>query len=81
MRILFIANGKAFTDEEIAHLNRKQIGGIERVAHNSFLFDVSEASGLLADLQYYCQNMSIPYQLFYLTEELVRYSSLKGNIG
>ncbi|MDA3509283.1 hypothetical protein [Acinetobacter junii] len=76
MKILYIANGRAFSDEEIAYLNSKKIGGIERVAHNSFLFDASEASGLLADLQNYCKTMSIPYQLFYLTEEPIRYSSL-----
>ena len=75
MKILFIASGRVFTDEEMEHLNKKQVKGYERVSHNSFLFNVSDASGLLADLQYFCHNLSISYELFYLPDELTRFSS------
>lgn len=69
MKVLFVVNGKIFTDKEIDHLNIKQLNGFKRVSGSSFIFDVSESASLLADLQNYCHGQYIGYNLFYFDKE------------
>lgn len=74
MKVLFVANGKIFTDEEMTHLNKKQLGGFKRVSGSSFIFDVSGSASLLADLQNYCHGQYIGYNLFYFDKEPVMFA-------
>ena len=54
MKVLFVANGKIFTDEEMNYLNKKQLNGVKRMASSSFMFDVSESASVSAALMYPC---------------------------
>lgn len=75
MKVLFVANGKIFTDEEMNYLNKKQLNGVKRMASSSFMFDVSESASVLADLQNYCHGQYISYNLYYFNEEPIMFSS------
>ena len=75
MKVLFVANAKIFTDEEMTHLNRKQMSGFKRISGSSFIFDVSQYDCFLADLQNYCHGQYIGYNLFYFDKEPVMFSS------
>lgn len=75
MKALIIVNGQILTDEELAHLNTKNVGGFERISHNAFLFKLSESSQLLADLQHALKSLSRSYKIFYFAEDPVLFSS------
>lgn len=75
MKVLFVANAKIFTDKEMTHLNRKQLSGFKRISGSSFIFDVSQSASFLANLQNYCHDQYISYNLFYFDKEPVMFSS------
>ena len=75
MKVLFISSGRNFSDEDMQHLNQKELDGFERVSSNAFMFDASKSASLLADLQSYCHSLRIKYNLFYFDEDPVRFTS------
>ncbi|WP_263576996.1 hypothetical protein [Acinetobacter pseudolwoffii] len=75
MKVLFICSGRNFSDEEIQHLNQKELDGFERVSSNAFMFDASKSASLLADLQSYCHGLRIKYNLFYFEQEPIVFTS------
>lgn len=75
MKVLFVANGKIFTDVEMDYVNKKKLTGVKRITGSSFMFDVSESASVLADLQNYCHGQYISYNLYYFNEEPVMFSS------
>lgn len=75
MKVLFIANGRFFTDDEMNHLDRKNVKGFERVSASAFIFDVTKSAALLADLQNFCHGTGVTYKLFYFDKEPVIFTS------
>lgn len=75
MKVLFVANGKIFTDVEINRINEKQLSGVKRITGSSFMFNVAESASVLADLQHFCHSQQISYNLYYFSEDPVMYTS------
>lgn len=77
MKALLIINGLNISDEEIKSFNRREISGFERISLNSFIFNLSESSNLLADIQNYLQSRGNKYSILYFEKDPTIFTYLK----
>lgn len=70
MKALIIIDGQNVSDEEIKYLSGDSFDSIQRIAPNSFLFDLDKSAHILAKLQGYVDKITNTYHIFYFKDEV-----------
>lgn len=70
MKALIVINGQNISDEEMKYLSEDSFELIQRIAPNSFLFDLDKSAHVLAKLQGYVDKITNTYHIFYFKEEV-----------
>lgn len=70
MKALIVINGQNISDEEMKYLSEDSFELIQRIAPNSFFFDLDKSAHVLAKLQGYVDKITNTYHIFYFKDEV-----------
>ena len=71
MKALIVINGENISDEKMSYLaDEAALASIQRVAPNSFLFDLTKSAHALAALQGYVNKITNTYHIFYFKDDV-----------
>ena len=73
MKALIVIDGQNISDEEIKYFSSSSednLNSIQRIASNSFLFDLTKSAHTLSKLQGYIDKITNSYHIFYLKDEV-----------
>lgn len=70
MKALIVISGQNISDEEMKHFSKDCSNSIQKIAPNSFLFDLNKSAHVLAAVQEYVGRITNRYHIFYLKDDV-----------
>jgi len=70
MKALIVISGQNISDDEMKHLSKDCSESIQKIAPNSYLFDLKKSAHALAAVQEHVGRITNTYHIFYLNDDV-----------
>ena len=70
MKALIIIDGQKISDEEMRYIAKESLELIQKIAPNSYLFDLKQTAHVLAALQEHVSRITNSYHIFYFKDDV-----------
>lgn len=70
MKALIVIDGQKLSDEEMSYIAKESLDLIQKIAPNSYLFDLNQTAHVLARLQEHVGRITNSYHIFYFKDEV-----------
>lgn len=70
MKALIVISGQSISDEEMKYLSKDCSESIQKIASNSYLFDLKKSAHALAAVQEHVARITNTYHIFYLNDDV-----------